>query len=186
MRTEFTQANKDFSDKAHKAAQWLIYPYVFNATPDKITYETTDLGQSERGTRLDGEMAIDRVVRVQTPNLRQSLPFSVQERFRKPYAAKWKDITVTEWNNASNMPSELYKISALLFVYGYYNEQTNSFLDAIVVNVPALLFAIATGTVSYTRENNKKRQSFLGFSFDALHKAGVVVYRHGVQQRSAS
>jgi hypothetical protein len=60
---------------------------------------------------------------VTTHGLRAPLGFTIQERFRRPRYAEFQDLTLTEWNGNSNLPSELYKIRAGMFLYGYYSEE---------------------------------------------------------------
>jgi hypothetical protein len=173
-RTEYTPENGEFSNKSHRAARALLYPRLFGVPMESLSFEDTLLKDSERGRILDGEMGVDRIVRVAVQQLHGPLVFTVQERFRRPEHAGWRDLTITEWNHASNMPSELYKINAGLFLYGYYDEARNHFLDAIVVSVTDLLLAVTRSNITYTSNRNKKRQTFLGFKFDDMAKAGIV------------
>lgn len=178
--TPYSTDNKKFSDEAHMAARTLIYPRLFKMDASNITYEQQGEITTERWGALDGDMSIDRIVKVTVAGLRQPLTFTVQERFRKPDAAKWQDITITEWNNNTNLPSELYKIQANLFLYAYYGG-AGAFTDAICVGVTDLLMAITQKSVDFEdRKNPRSNQTFLAFKFDALHKAGLVVYRQNV------
>lgn len=134
-RTLYEQDNADFSNRAHMRARDVLYPRIFNVRRERLQFEDTLLAQSDRAKILDGEMGVDRIVRVTIHNLHAPLMFTVQERFRRPEFAKYQDMTVTEWNHASNSPSELYKINAGLFVYGYFDERSGRFPDAIVISV---------------------------------------------------
>jgi hypothetical protein len=185
-RTIYQTANAEFSNRAHQSARHLIYPKIFNKASAQLEFEDTLLDMGERGRILDGEMGVDRIVKVTMPYLHAPLVFTVQERFRRPEFDKYKDLTITEWNNASNMPSELYKINAGLFVYGYFDETENIFTDAIVISVTDLLLAISRGLINYSTEYNKKCQYFLGFKFDHLEKAGVVVYWKGMNTKQVA
>lgn len=175
--TLYEVKNAAFSNLAHAAAQTLLYPAIFKTDASKLKFESTLLEDSERGAILDGEMGIDRIVRVEVEKLHQPLVFTVQERFRRKKYAEWQDLTITEWNNASSQPSELYKINAGYFLYGYYDEVEKAFCDAICINTAGLLHCIATGNISHTKQRNKKEQDFLAFKFAALHEAGLVTYR---------
>ena len=79
---------------------------------------------------------------------------------------------MTEWNYASGKPSELHKTTAGLFVYGYYDEVRDMFVDAICVTLPELWFALSDGKLEYERHFNRKKQSFLAFRFENLDAAG--------------
>lgn len=178
MSTPYSKDNKTFSDMAHMAARNQVYPYLFNVDEEALAYEKQGEFEDDRWQALDGQMAIDRIVRVGVHGLRAPLIFTIQERFREKRWSEYKDITVTEWNHNSNIPSELYKITANLFLYGYYDIGTGKIVDAICINVPHLLMSIVQGTVMYQqRMNPRSNQSFLCFRFDALHDAQTVVYR---------
>ena len=176
-RTLYEQDNADFSNRAHMRARDVLYPRIFNARRERLAFEDTLLAQSERTAILDGEMGVDRIVHVTVHNLPAPLVFTVQERFRRPEFAKYQDLTVTEWNHASNLPSELYKINAGLFLYGYFDERTSVFVDAIAIGVTDMLLAIATRRLRYDRRWNKKRQTFLTLRFDDMERAGIVRFR---------
>jgi hypothetical protein len=175
-RTIYECDNASFSNRAHKAARSKLYPQIFNVPASSLEFEDTLLGMNDRAQILDGEMGVDRIVRVSIRHLRAPLVFTVQERFRRPAFAKYKDLTVTEWNHASNLPSELYKINAGLFVYGYYDELQDVFTDAIAISVTDLLLAISRNRVNYHTERNRKEQTFLAFDFKSLESAGVIRY----------
>lgn len=177
--TKYEKRNAEFSNAVHNLAQALVYPKLFSAEKESIVYEEdTLLGESIRGDILDGEMGIDRVLRVTVPGLNGRIPFTVQERFRRPAFVEWQDLTITEWNYASNLPSELYKIRANIFLYGYANAEENptGFIEVIAVDMTLLLLKIAKKEIEYRNERNTKDQSFLGFRFTDLENAGVVIF----------
>jgi hypothetical protein len=178
--TLYEPGNAEFSDIAHRAAQRLIYPRMFGVVEEQITYEDVRIDAdttNERYRILDGEMGVDRIATITHPLLEASLSFHVQERFRKPEHAGRRDVTITEWNHASNRRSEFYKISAGYFLYAYYDEAVDRFLDAIVFNVDDLKLAVIQGRVEYERGwYRKKNQTFLVFTFAELRRIGVVRY----------
>lgn len=177
MKTPYSIDNANFSQSAHMAARQCIYPAIF-PNADTLTFEDTLLEMSDRARLLDGEMAIDRIVKVSVSSLHMPLTFTFQERFRKPQYANYRDITITEWNNKTNRPSELYKIEADYFLYGYFNPTNTNFVDWIVVNVPALKMAIANDGIRYSwNENPRSLQRFACFSFSGLADARLIVAR---------
>ena len=95
-RTLYEQDNADFSNRAHVRARDVLYPRIFNVCRERLQFEDTLLAQSDRAKILDGEMGVDRIVRVTIHNLHAPLMFTVQERFRRPEFAKYQDMTVTE------------------------------------------------------------------------------------------
>lgn len=175
MRTPFTVENAAFSTKAHMAARKCIYPRIFRNK--HIDYQDTILGSGEVETILDGKFAIDRIIHVHTSDMKANIKLTVQERFRKPCHAMFRDIAITEWNYASGMEGELYKLHANLFLYGYYDEKNDTFIEVILINVPMLLARIGTGTIKYSLHYMKdKQQDIINIGFDELKKTGCVMY----------
>jgi hypothetical protein len=172
--TQFEQHNQDFSDKAHAAAQSLVYPQLFKCDHSRLKFDSASVKDGGEKAILDGEMAVDRLVDVDVERLKLPLRFTVQERFRRPEYRDFRDMTITEWNHASDLPSELYKIKSLFVVYGYFFEEECCFGEVIVVNVAKFLMAMAKGDLSYGLERNKKKQRFIAIDFDVLQAAGVV------------
>lgn len=176
MPTCYSASNQAFSDAAHAVAQVIVYPKLFSCEADKISFERVSVSDGGEKAILDGQMAVDRIVRVTVSGLRGPLDHIVQERFRRAQFASFKDITITEWNHATNQKSELYKLKAGIFLYGYFDEAKGSFSEAIAVNTSALMHAITVGKLSHaTAENPRTLQTFLCLKFDDLHNAGVVM-----------
>lgn len=179
MYTPFSNDNADFTNKAHQAARWQVYPMLFRLPIDNLEFESTLLNMGERERQYDGEMAIDRIVKVKPATFDiQPLGFTIQERFRKPKFAKYKDITITEWNPISNKPGELYKLQAQLFMYGYYNEANNSFIDVVVFDVAKTLMGICNKSLKYSRGvNPRTKQPFVTIKFDDLSKEKCLLFK---------
>ena len=177
--TPYDQHNADFSGLAHRAALREIYPPLFACAPSAlICEEGTLLAHGERGRVLDGEMGIDRIVAVTVPDFEAPLRFTVQERFRRPEYATYQDLTITAWNHRSGQPSELYKLTADLFVYGYFDAKDDCFLDYIIVPVGPMKRALARGELRFKWGQNPKGQSFLVLTFAALAAADLILDRH--------
>ena len=175
MHTRFEQHNQDFSDKAHAAAQSLVYPRIFKCDENMLSFDSASVSDGGEKAILDGQMAVDRLIEVTVAGLRHPIQHTVQERFRRPGYRNFRDITITEWNHASNQPSELYKIKCGIFTYGYYYEEEKRFGDVIAVDVSAFLMAMTVGGIEYTKRTNQKKQDFICVTFDELHRAGVVL-----------
>lgn len=177
MYTPYSPQNQSFSDAAHEAAQSRVYPALLDCDRSLLSFESSSVGDGGEKAILDGQMAVDRIVSVTVSGLRGPIEHMIQERFRRPEYARFRDITITEWNHASNQKSELYKLKAGVFLYGYFHENEGSFGEVIAVNTSALLMAIGRGSVRYTKEVNRRSlQSFLCLKFDALHDAGLVAW----------
>lgn len=160
--TAFSPDNLDFTKSAHLAAQEQIYPKLFpNAS--KLQFIDT-VGATE-----DLKYGIDCIVAVTVDGFRAPLKFFMQERWRAPKYIKRGDITVTEWNTQTDLPSELYKIAAHIFLYGYYERSTNRIVEAIAVNVPKMLLGLSDGEIKYsTEERLSKDQDFIGINWEEL------------------
>jgi len=181
MKTIYETKNGDFSDKAHKAAQQQLYPKLFDCDFDKLSFESVTLhdSNSERNRILDGELAVDRIVKVSIKSVRFPLSFTIQERFRRVKFMPYQDITITEYNHASNKLSELYKLSGGLFVYGYYNEPKNEIDQFVSFSSSALLLKFVRGSLKMgDMRQNRKRQTFIPITFEDIRESGLMLYEY--------
>ena len=168
MRTTFSEDRMAFTKAAHLAAQTQFYPHMFPGA--KVEFEDTV------GTAHDLTYAIDCQLAVTVPAFRAPLRISVQERWRIPAEMHWGDVTITEWNLASDMPSELHKLAAQLFVYGFYDADSDAIVAGIAVDVAGVHIALTRGDLSYQRRN-RVDQTFIGIDNRELEALGAVVYR---------
>lgn len=167
MKTTFSPTRMSFTKRAHLAAREQFYAEMFPGLA--IDFEDTV------GTTRDLEYAIDCQLAVTTERLRAPLRFAVQERWRTPDAVGFGDVTVTEWNLPTDQPSELHKLGAHLFVYGFYDEATDRVAAAAAIDVPRMLRALALRRLSFHR-NSRVDQSFLSFDAGDLRRFGAVVF----------
>jgi len=181
--TPYSADNGAFSDAAHAAARDSVYPLVFGT--EEVAYEKTSVGGTERHRILDGELGIDYVLDVAC-GFRQPLRFTVQERFRDTRWRSKQDLTITEWNPRSNMPSELYKIASDLFVYGYFCPVEQRVDEAIVVQTASIKLALATRRLPFRRDANPRTgQPFVTLRFDDLKRHAEVVLHYRVEDHDA-
>lgn len=182
LRTEYEPEKAAFSQKAHIAAQEQFYPLLFNVASSNLQYEDVTFKNNEKDLRhkiLDGEMGVDRIIYVTVPKLNAPLSFTVQERFREIKYQNYQDITITEYNYASEQKSELYKLSAAFFVYGYYDKDTNSIKQAIMLFPSELLLAIVKGDIFIEDiKKNPKEQTFITISFNKLREKGLIRFEY--------
>ena len=175
--TDYNLDNQQFSDAAHRLSVEEIYPQIFGCDKSAITVRDMNVHDGGIGAIYDGQLAIDKLVTLFVPHLQAPLTFSVQERFQRLEFMKYASLTITEWNNNSNLPSELYKIKADFILYGYYDNKLQSLGRCIVVDASKLLRRIAMQSLTYTqRHNPRSNQTFLAFKFTDLHAAGVVIW----------
>lgn len=175
MYTPYSRALAEESNKAHMAAQSRIYPILLGVDRNQLEFVDCT-GDTERNRILDGEMAVDRMVKITVNGLKMPITLTVQERFRKMKFSRYRDLTVTEWNPASGLPSELYKITSGFFVYGYYDGENDEFGEVIMIAVTSMLRAIANGSLPYGRGvNDRTKQPFITLKFNDLIAANVVV-----------
>lgn len=176
MGTLFHRDRAEFSNRAHQAAQRLLYPQIFGVPFTNLEFEEegTLLDIGKRGQALDGEMGIDRVAKVPAKDFLAPLIITSQERFRLPKyyhnrRDRCHDVTITEWNEKTDLPSELYKLAADLFLYGFFDEDQCDFLDAIAFWVGPVKAALIRGVLQWKREYYEaKQQTFIGLCFDDL------------------
>jgi len=139
-----------------------------------MTFDSCSVSDGGHKQMLDGQMAIDRIVNVTVSGLKHPIQHTVQERFRRQLYSRYRDITITELNNASGQKSELYKMMCDLMTYGYYDERNKCFGEVLVIDVAALKVSLSRGELAYERNSNTKQQDFICIKFDDLHEAGVV------------
>lgn len=184
-KTRFEQAHFDFSTKAHVAATQQFYPMALETPKEHLEFEDVT-ATTEKGKLLDLQMGIDRVIHVKGI-FKEPVILSVQERFRKGADLHKKDkhgneygnqITITEWNNPSNLPSELYKLYAHLFVYGFYDAQQDRIIKAVMVNVPLLIMGLINARIPVIREVNPKSQTFVAINEQDLIRARALFYTY--------
>lgn len=174
MSTAFSQKNFEFTKRAHLAAQRELYPRLFPAC--NVSFE--DVTQ----TAQDLEYAIDCQLSIKPflLDLRAPIRLSVQERFRRPASMGFDDITVTEFNTKTGVPSELHKLGAHMFVYGFYDEDSDRLGQVWVVDVLQMQVALVNGKLRYTRGRRRGGdQTFLGFDVARLRALGALKYVHG-------
>jgi len=174
MKTDYSESNAQFSEQAHLAAQTQIYSKLFIGM--KLEFVSTLLSMGEANAILDGQMGVDRIIKVYSENHKSPIEFTSQERFRRPKFSKYKDLTITEWSHSSNMPSELYKIKSGLFVYGYFDPDSNLFIDWIVVDTTSMLYNLVTRRLRFTTgTNTRSNQTFITLNFEDLEVSGSVL-----------
>ena len=177
MPTLFNPKYAEDSDKAHLQARQDIYPLIFDT--NQLNFKDTSFYKDESMREYDCDKAVDRIVSVEC-DLLLPMKFTIQERFRNPVtksgfkAYKKRDITITEFNHETSQPAELFKFECDYFLYGYFNQKTLVFGEAILVNIPNMKRAIANNTLNFSRGMNDKNQSFIAIHFDALFKANLV------------
>lgn len=168
--TAFSGANWDKTHAAHLAARDQFYPKLW---PNALQLQFLDV----TGAVHDLKYAIDCIVAVTVEGFRAPLKFFIQERFRDPYATKFRDATVTEWNTVTNLPSELHKIAAQIFVYGYYDLASNRILGAMAINVPQMIREIGEGRLPWTRDQrSSKDQDFIAVKWDDLESVNAIMH----------
>lgn len=174
--TPYSRENQAFSDLAHSIAQSQIYPYVFNCNQQDMALECVSVSTGERGKILDGQMGVDRVIRVKYGFFQSPFTHTVQERFRHVKFLENRDLTITEWNNRSDLPSELYKINAGIFVYGYFDEVTKTIPCWVAIDTTKMILLLSTRQLRFsTHENFRSGQEFLVIKFKDLYEQGCMI-----------
>lgn len=170
MITPHSAENQSRSDQGHLLAQTEIYPKWLDIPFERISFEGTQFDPENPDTMnsiLDGKLAVDKIIHISWNKGRIPISITVQERHRATWAQRYQDITITEWNNISNVKGELYKLKAQFFLYTYFDHVRNKFVEAIIVNAADLLIAISTGKIPFNMGglNARSDQSFLTVKF---------------------
>lgn len=167
-RTVFSRERFAFTQRAHAAARQQLYPLMY---PGGVAFH--DVTKTAR----DLDYAIDCELDVTVTGLRGPVRIGVQERFRTPQNLHYGDVSITEWNLATDRPSELHKLGAHMFVYGFYDAERDHICLAVAVDVGLLQWALAHDELAYERRY-RGDQSFVVFKFAALRDLGAVLYVH--------
>jgi hypothetical protein len=174
--TPYSSDNQLFSDLAHQTAQQNLYPTLFRCEPSALVFETASVADGGRSAILDGEMGIDKIIKVQVPLLHGPIIFTVQERFRRTKFDGYTDLTITEYNNTTQQLSELYKITAGVFVYGFFDDTTKRFTKWVAADVNKMLYGIVTGTLGFQKKrNSRSNQDFIGIEVADLFDGGYLL-----------
>lgn len=174
MTTAFRPANMEFSTRAHRAAEAQLYPVMFaNAHPllfgDRV------------GTDDDLDRGIDYTVTCHPAGLRAGMTFTIQERWRRVHEMGRNDVTITEWNLKTNLPSELYKIQADILVYGFYDDRSDLVHEAVGVDMVAVRWHLAHSRLRVDRlPRGDGEQLFVAIAYSELRRVGAWLGMHKV------
>lgn len=169
--TSFSAGNFSFSSKAHLAAERQFYPKLWPGATISFL-DTTKAVE-------DLVYAVDCIAEVSLPDpdARAPIKFYIQERWRKPSYRKFTDMTVTEWNLRTNQPSELHKLAAQLFVYGFYDESTDMIVEGYAVDICRMQHCNARGELKYERRRRSSGdQSFIAIELDHLQEIQALMF----------
>jgi hypothetical protein len=168
--TPFEPKQKEISDYIHREYRNQIYPLIFDVDKGAITYDQLPATFLEAA---DYTIALDCSLHVKYPQLPSSLTFSVSYRFRDESYQNFQDVTFTEWNEASDIPGELYKGTIEYFTYGYYCGQR--LIEVIVIDFHRLKLAFANAQMQYSSGYNRRSgQPFRCVKFCNLKRLGLV------------
>jgi hypothetical protein len=188
-KTPYSDANQIFSNNAHEACEEQVYPIVFGRSRSELVFRNTGLMSGGDGEILDGKMGVDWCVGVNDERLKFPIEHSIQERFRKTRYMSNHDLTITEHNERSGQPSELYKIKSGFFLYGYFDEESVLMREWVAVDTTRMLMAIHSGTMRWDRGfNPRSKQTFISIKFRELFYCRVLIaYKQdGVQPVSVA
>ena len=176
-QTPFSSEQKRISDKVNHENRHLIYPYI-DPLVKHIRYDYDSIDDDIK-KYLDSELGIDYSFWVSFPGFPDFMRFFAQYRYRD--ATQWQscqDLTITLRNNASDLPGELSKLLAQLFVYGYYAKPTYRLVEVIVANCQKMRNGILTGTLPFKRSgefNPRSKQPFIAVDFKNLYAQDMVL-----------
>lgn len=175
-KTPYSDANQLFSNKAHEACEDQVYPIIFGRNRSELVFKNTGLMSGGDGEILDGKMGVDWCVSVYHERLKFPIEHSIQERFRKTQYMSNHDLTITEHNERSGQPSELYKIKSGIFLYGYFDEKSGLMREWVAVDTTKMLMAIHSDELRWDRGfNPRSNQTFISIKFRELYFCRVLI-----------
>jgi hypothetical protein len=178
MWTPYSPDNRKFSDTTHDCYKNHIYPSALGLNKGDVIYDHNMIPK-EVMEYLDYEQGVDFLFHAKFPDFEYPMLFSSQYRFRDadPFQL-YQDICLTERNDESGESGELYKLLALLFVYGYVNRTTHRLVEAIVTDCQKMRNCIINGTLRPKDKkpiNPRTNQPMLCYPFDELKRLGLVL-----------
>lgn len=176
LATPYEPTNQAKSNRGHELAKRVLYPMLFGVPSSSIEYQRTAATAPGILGHLDGTFAVDALAYVNYGG-RQPFMFGIQERFREPIYDQYQDVTVTEFNNNSGLPSELYKMIAQYFVYGILDNTTQPkrFLRVHVVDAARMRLYRGKGMLHNINGNvNWKNQDFEAYKLSQLRDLGLI------------
>lgn len=173
--TPYNDKQRKISDQVHLNYRDILYSSLFGVKPDAIVYD--NLPEKFRSD-ADGYIACDCCMDVQYRGFPAGFRYLISYRFRDAARFQEKqDVTLTEWNEASNQPGELYKIAVAYFTYGYYAPDGH-LVEAVILDVCRHREAIIRDIIHYDKGYNPhNQQPFYAFKFDELKRLGIIL-RH--------
>lgn len=175
VATRYDSDRAQWSQRAHLTARRVLYPALFACEEADMEFRECDAAPAGTPERLmDTALGIDKVVLVRDPLFRLPIRSTVQERFQTPTNARRRNITITEFNEATGQPSELYKMVAQWFVGAFMTDDALTMTEGVAVSVADLRRAMRARHLAFDLEKrNDKGQPFVRIEFDDLIKLGI-------------
>ncbi len=188
MSTPYSKENAKFSLLGHNNAIENVYPYFFNQYTEKFICEDTTTFNNPGDLRskiYDGEMARDCVFLIKKDSFLSPIQISFQERFRRIKYLNYQDLTITEHNNITNIPSELHKLSCDFMLYGYYNDINNIIEQCVIIDIPRFKLKLINGElIGWNRNyNTRTEQKFITVKFDILKENDLILWEYNPKQK---
>lgn len=172
MPTPFDKHNYDYSEYASRVAERTIYKSLVDKLhPRHQGFSLLDMG----GTQADFQEGLDKVLEVRLSD--RIVEYRVQERFRRPSYAKYRQLTATDANLMTGQTGDLHKLDVDFYVYGYLNIDL-SWEEAVVVDARRFVRLHREGILQPedVRLYKRKQQRIFAFSFHKLDQAGCIVW----------
>lgn len=172
-RTRYAPEDGQFSVDMHKKAQSQLYPKIYRMPIEDLSFNPLTNASEDLDEGIDLEVEVT----VRGRGFRQPFTDHWQERFRRLENCRGlDDVTITEWNNTTNKPSEFYKIRATLFHYAKYDKEADRFPYAVAFYVHPALMRVRDGTLPFERFVNAKNQTVITIKVADLVRLKVVQF----------
>ena len=182
----FSNQQTKFTNTAHDTIMKIGF-YDKILPRNNINVHSTNVihkGYDEESRILDIKYGVDYRIIIHNPRL-GDIPITIQERFRDIKYYDNQDLTI-RLETKNGKPSELSKINADLFIYGYYNINNNKFKEIIVIDMVRVKLGLARETLQFTIKKNKGRDSkFIIIKFEDLTNIKAILYTYKNDKLSA-
>lgn len=173
----YSNKQTNFSNAVHdKLMKLNFYEKLFDNNNIKVIDTTvTKPGYNKEAQILDQKYGVDYRI-IAKIKLLGNIPVTIQERFRDIKYKHYQSLTIRV-ETKTGLASELSKINADFFIYGYV-DIINGIIkpnQIVVINVALIKQAIIMDKLQYTIHKNYDGSGFIDIRFSDLSKINAII-----------